>query len=113
MDEEVLKLLFKYMPMVQLLFNALCMLQNELIFVVSNLFISKSTLIQMYIGLGLGLGLGLYQIYQNLSIAFFDVNLRNKLYIKLISSYIQYIPPLLAVVRYFTRYLLPAVRILS
>ena len=39
--DEVLILLFKYMPMVQLLFNALCILQNELIFVVSNLFIGK------------------------------------------------------------------------
>ena len=39
--DEVLILLFKYMPMVQLLFNALCTLQNELIFVVSNLFIGK------------------------------------------------------------------------
>ena len=39
--DKVLILLFKYMPMVQLLFNELCILQKELIFVVSNLFIGK------------------------------------------------------------------------
>jgi hypothetical protein len=34
-------LFFKYMPMVQLLFNEPCILRNELIFIASNLFRGK------------------------------------------------------------------------
>ena len=41
MEKVLILLLFRYMPMAQSLFNKLCILMNELIFVVSNVFIGE------------------------------------------------------------------------
>ena len=60
--DEVLILLFKYIQMVHLLFNKLCISQNELIFVISNLFIGKRYSLK---AVWERIGLKLYTVYQN------------------------------------------------